>query len=198
MIDIFLRHQSLENCLQHSPIKCNVYSTINNKWKPNKRSNMKKFLIPCLIALLTLSGCASNNVKETAIPQDKIYNVIFEGDPEITDKRVLSAGVQIGDVLVETPSSSDLTVVKISIKEAYTPQIRSNTVFVVENGYLKTDKVGETAEPVSEGARLLGFTGKTKLLWFKTKAKISGISKAAKNKAAELYNKATTYNKPLK
>ncbi len=150
---------------------------------------MKNYLFIGLVAFLFVSGCASKNAKEAAIPQDKIYNVIFEGDPEITDKRVMSAGLQIGDVLLETPSGSDLTVVKISIREAYTPQIRSNTVFVVDNGYLKTDKVGESTEPALEGDRLLGFTGKTKLLWFKTKAKISGLSKAAKNKAAELYNK---------
>ncbi len=152
---------------------------------------MRNFLFIGLIAFLFLSGCASKNVKEASIPQDKIYNVVFEGVPEITDKRVLSSGTQIGDVLLETPSGDELTVVKISIKEAYTPQIRSNTVFVVEKGYLKTDTIGETGEPVAEGDRLLGFTGKTKLLWFKTKAKISGLSKAAKNKAAELYNKVT-------
>ncbi len=150
---------------------------------------MKNFLFIGLFALLIISGCASKSAKEAVIPQDKIYNVIFEGDPEITDKRIISSGIQIGDVLTETPNGSDLTIVKISVKEAYTPQIRSNTVFVVENGYLKTDKVGESAEAAQEGDRLLGFTGKTKLLWFKTKAKISGLSKAAKNKAAELYNK---------
>ncbi len=150
---------------------------------------MRNYLFIGLVGFLFLSGCSSKNAKEAAIPQDKIYSVVFEGDPEITDQRVMSGGIQIGDVLLETPSGSDLTVVKISIKEAYTPQILSNTVFVVENGYLKTDKVGESTEPALEGDRLLGFTGKTKLLWFKTKAKVSGLSKAAKSKVAELYNK---------
>ncbi len=151
---------------------------------------MKKFLVMSLFVFLILSGCASKNANEAAIPQDKIYTVIFEGDPEITDKRVMSSsGTKIGDVLLETPSSSDLTLVKISIEELHTPMIQSNTVFVVTKGYLKTDTVGEMGEPVSEGERLLGFTGKTKLLWFKTKAKVSGLSKATKNKAAELYNK---------
>jgi hypothetical protein len=157
--------------------------------KTTTRNKMKKVLVMSLFAFLTLTGCASKDVKETAIPQDKIYNVIFEGDPEITDKRVMASGIKIGDVLLETPSNSDLTLVKISVNEEHTPLILSNTVFVVTDGFLNSETVGKTGEPVSEGGRLLGFTGKTKLLWLKTKAKVTGLSKATKNKAAELYNK---------
>jgi hypothetical protein len=151
---------------------------------------MKNVLLITIFAIVTLGGCATKNVNEVAIPQDKIYNVIFEGNPEITDKRLMSSGVQLGDVLTQTRSSSDLTVVKISVKEEHTPRIRSNTVFVVSDGYLKYDTVGEIGEPVPEGGRLLGFTGKTKLLWFKTKAKVKGLSQAAKSQAALLYNQA--------
>ena len=113
---------------------------------------MKKILVMSLFAFLTLSGCASNNVNEAGIPQDKIYTVIFEGTPDITDKRVMSSlDTKVGDVLLETPSSSDLTLVKISIEETYIPLIQSNTVFVVTKGYLKIDTVGKLGEPVSEG-----------------------------------------------
>jgi hypothetical protein len=150
---------------------------------------MRKVLAMTLFAFLTLAGCGGKNVQEATIPQDKIYSVIFEGDPDLTDKRVVSSVGTIGDILVETPSGSDLTVVKISIKEQYTDSINSNTVFVATKGYLKTDSIGQAGEPVAEGGRLLGFTGKTKLLWFKTKAKVSGLSTAAKNKAAELYGR---------
>ncbi|MEE9397822.1 MAG: hypothetical protein V3V31_12500 [Methylococcales bacterium] len=151
---------------------------------------MKKVLVMSMVVFLTLAGCASKDIKETAIPQDKIYTVIFEGDPKIIDKQVRSSSdIIIGDILQETPNGSDLTLVKISIEEAHTPMIQSNTVFVATDGYLKSDTVGKMGEPVSEGGRLLGFTGKTKLLWFKTKAKVSGLSKATKNKAAELYNR---------
>ncbi len=127
---------------------------------------MKKALLITIFAFVTLGGCASKDVNEVAIPQDKIYNVIFEGTPEIADKRLMSSGVHLGDVLTQTQSSSDLTLVKVSVKEEHTPLIRSNTVFVVSDGYLKYDTVGEVGEPVPEGGRLLGFTGKTRLLWF--------------------------------
>lgn len=151
---------------------------------------MKKIIVLCLFALITLSGCGSKNVQETAIPQDKVYNVVFEGDPEITDKRVFSSSdFEIGEVLQETSNNSDLTLVKISIKEVHTPLIRSNLVFVATDGHLKAETVGEKGEALSEGGQLLGFTGKTKLLWFKAKSKVTGFSKAAKNKASELYNK---------
>lgn len=152
---------------------------------------MKKILVMSLFAFLTLSGCASKDINEADIPQDNIYSVIFEGDPEITDKQVMSSsGGKMGDVLLETPGNSNLTQVKISISEEHTPLILSNTVFVATKGHLKMDTVGKVGEPISEGDRILGFTGKTKLLWFKTKAKVSGLSTAAKNKAAELYSRA--------
>jgi len=154
---------------------------------------MKNILLISIFAIITLGGCASkNDINDMSIPQDKIYNVIFEGDPQITDKRLMSSGLQIGDVLLETPSGSGLTVTKISVQEEHTPLIRSNTVFVVKDGYLNYDTVGKAGEPILEGGRLLGFTGKAKLLWFKTKAKVSGMSQAAKIKAAQLYNKVTT------
>lgn len=162
---------------------------VHHSQKIPLRKNMKKILVISMFAFLALTGCASKNTKEAVIPQDKIYTVIFEGDPEITDKRVMSSASQIGDVLQETPNGSDLTVVKISIYEAHTPMIQSNTVFVATNGYLKSDTVGKMGESVPEGGRLLGFTGKTKLLWFKTKSKVTGLSKATKNKVAELYHK---------
>lgn len=151
---------------------------------------MKKVLLLTVFAIVTLGGCATKEVNEVAIPQDKIYNVIFDGNPKITDKRLMSSGIHLGDVLLQSPSRSDLTVVKVSVMEEHTPLIRSNTVFVVSDGYLKYDTVGEIGELVPEGGRLLGFTGKTKLLWFKTKAKIKGMSQAAKSQAALLYNKA--------
>ncbi len=154
---------------------------------------MKNILLISLFAIIMLGGCAGkNDINSMAIPEDKIYNVIFEGDPKITDQRVMSSGLQIGDILLETPSGSGLTVTKISVQEEHTPLIRSNTVFVVKDGYLNYDTVGNTGEPLFEGGRLLGFTGKAKLLWFKTKAKVSGMSQAAKSKAAELYNKVRT------
>jgi len=154
---------------------------------------MKHYLLISIFAILTLAGCASkNDVNEIAIPQDKIYVIIFEGNPKITDKRVMSSSnIQIGDVLIQTPSASDLTVIKVSIKEAYTQLIRTNTVFVASDGYLKYDQVGETGAPLAEGGRLLGFTGKAKLLWFKTKSKVTGLSQAAKNKAEQLYRRVT-------
>ena len=150
---------------------------------------MKKVLLITLFAIVTLGGCATNDINDANIAQDRIYNVIFEGNPKITDQRLMSSGALIGEILLQTPSSSDLTVVKVSVKEEHIPLIRSNTVFVVLDGYLKHDTVGKTGEPVPEGGRLLGFTSKTKLLWFKTKAKVKGLSQAAKNQAALLYNK---------
>ncbi|NOT84177.1 MAG: hypothetical protein HOP02_05190 [Methylococcaceae bacterium] len=154
---------------------------------------MKKNLLISLFAIMMLVGCAAKkDISQINIPQDKIYNVIFEGQPDISDKRLMSSSEQIGDVLQQTPSGSDLTVVKVSVKEAYTQTIHSNTVFVVSDGHLNYETVGDVGETLPEGGRLLGFTSKAKLIWFKTKAKVTGMSQATKEKAEQLYKNATT------
>lgn len=155
---------------------------------------MKKNLLMGLFVLSTLTGCATNkkDLSQIAIPQDKVYNVIFEGQPNIADKRLMSANEQIGDVLQQTPNGSDLTVVKVSVMEAYTPTIRSNTVFVVSDGHLNYDTAGEAGDSLPEGGRILGFTSKAKFIWFKTKSKVTGMSQATKEKAEQLYRNATS------
>lgn len=154
---------------------------------------MNKNLLIGLFTLLSLAGCAAKkDLRQVSIPQDKIYSVIFEGQPNIADKKLMSANVQIGDVLQQTPNGTDLTVVKVSVQEDYTPTIQANTVFVVSDGHLTYDTVGEGSEALPEGGRILGFTSKAKLIWFKTKSKMTGLSQATKEKAEQLYKQATT------
>ncbi|MCH9698649.1 MAG: hypothetical protein K0U68_11145 [Gammaproteobacteria bacterium] len=152
---------------------------------------MKTILLIQFFILIAMTGCGKNSTTQADIPNDKVYNVVFEGHPEITDDRLMSASGQIGEILKQTPVGEDNTVAKISVKEEYTDSIRSNTVFVVTDGHLQTDAFGEAGQPAEEGDRLLGFTSKAKLLWFKTKSKVTGLSQAAKNKAELLYNKVT-------
>jgi len=153
---------------------------------------MKKiFGIIVLIALTMAVGCASltpDVVKEIIL--DKTYNIVFEDKPDILKNEVYANGIEIGKVVDKTLASNNMVVVKISVKNEYDALMKDNVVFFVSDGRLEYDKVGEEGKPLAEGAKILGFTGKTSLYIFKTKSKVKNLAGDAMNKAEELYNNA--------
>jgi ribosomal protein S28E/S33 len=154
---------------------------------------VKKSVCFALILSIVAAGCSSlsmDTVKNLPISDHKLYNVIFEDKPTITAKEVYAGTTEIGKVLDETAASGNLTVVKISVQNEHEHFMRSNVVFYVSEGRLELDTVGDIGEALSEGAKILGFTGKTGLYWFKTKSKVKSLSDSAKSKAEELYNRA--------
>lgn len=154
---------------------------------------MKKSVCFALILSIVAAGCSSlsmDTVKNLPIIDHKIYNVVFEDKPTITAKEVYAGTTEIGKVLDETAASGNLTVIKISVQNEHEHFMRSNVVFYVSEGRLELDTVGDIGESLSEGAKILGFTGKTGLYWFKTKSKVKSLSDSAKSEAEDLYNRA--------
>jgi hypothetical protein len=147
-----------------------------------------------VILSIVAAGCSylsMETVKNIPIIDHKIYNVIFEDKPTVTTKEVYAGTVEIGKVLSEEGASDNLTVIKISVQNEHDHFMKSNVVFYVSDGRLELDTVGDTEEPpLSEGAKILGFAGKTGLYWFKTKSAVKSVSGAAASKAEELYNRA--------
>ncbi len=161
---------------------------------------MKKLLVLSgLLVLLSLTGCATmspDDIKNIPV-FDKIYYVIFEGTPTISDPDIrYGETLTIGRVLDQKPGGNNLLVARISIPPAYTDIIKKSTVFYANDGKLYYDTVGESSEVLPEGGKILGFTGKTGLYWFKTKNKLKTTSDTVINKAQELYNSATTGGTP--
>lgn len=154
---------------------------------------MKRFiLIMALVSLTMVLACSSltmENVKDIAL-LNKMYYVIFEEKPELATQEVYASGLEIGKISSQKPSADGMVVAKISVENEHADLIRENVVFYVSEGKLTLDTVGENGNPLSEGAKILGFTGKTSLVWFKTKNKVKNISNAAVNKAQELYDRA--------
>lgn len=154
---------------------------------------MKKSVLIAVILSIVAAGCSylsMGTVKNIPVIDHKIYNVIFEDKPTVTTKEVYAGTVEIGKVLSEAGASDNLTVIKISVQNEHDDLMKSNVVFYVSDGRLELDTVGDTGEPLSEGAKILGFAGKTGLYWFKTKSAVKSVSGAAASKAEELYNRA--------
>ncbi|HAO20981.1 MAG: hypothetical protein BWK80_07640 [Desulfobacteraceae bacterium IS3] len=153
---------------------------------------MKRSLIALLIFMAMTAGCSRLSPEGVNLPVfDKIYYVVFEGKPELSKGTVYYGdALEIGKILSQQPGANNLYVAKISILNKYNDMMKDTAVFYAGDGKMMYDSVGEVGKPLTEGAKILGFTGKTGVLWFKTKSKVKSLSEAAVNKAQDLYNKA--------
>jgi len=151
---------------------------------------MHKLLILGIAALL--HGCASTSSTTMLddVTTDKVYNVVFEGSPDLSGKRVLASELEIGEVLTSSQKNGGVTVAKISIQSEYDDLMNSNTVFVASDGMLVHEALGDEGEPLNEGDKVLGFTSTTKLVWHKTKMKVQDATNYTKQMAQDLYKKA--------
>jgi len=153
---------------------------------------MYKYLLLALV--LILQGCATTSSTTVVedLETDKIYNVVIEGKPELTGKVKNESNVAIGEILTSKASSSGVTVAKVSIDFDYDDLIKTNSVFYANDGDLIHTPLNDDAgEPLQEGDKVMGFTGKTQLYWHKTKSAIKGATNATISKAQSLYKSAT-------
>lgn len=153
---------------------------------------MKRFvLLGVLISISLICSCASltmDNVKAIPVFQ-KTYYVVFEDKPEIADEGVYASEFKIGKVSSQEPGPEGMVIAKIAVQNEHADLIRDNVVFYISEGKMTLETVGENGKPLEEGAKILGFTGRASLTWFKTKNAVSNISNAAFNKAEKLYNR---------
>ena len=151
---------------------------------------MQKLLILTLAVLL--HGCAttSSTTMLEDVATDKVYNVVFEGSPDLSGKRVMASELKIGEVLTSSEKNGGITVAKISIDSDYDDLMNANTIFVASDGMLVHEVLGEDTARLNEGDKVLGFTSKAKMVWHKTKLKVQDATNFTKQKAQELYKKA--------
>ncbi|MDM8525619.1 hypothetical protein QUF80_19795 [Desulfococcaceae bacterium HSG8] len=153
---------------------------------------MKRFFFVAALILITLTtGCSMSLEDVKNVPVfTKTYYVVFEDKPEIVNEGVFANNFEIGRISSQKPGSEDMVIVTMSVQNENNHLMTDNVIFYVSDGRLTYDTVGDSGNPLQEGAKILGFTGKTGLYWFKTKNKIKNISGAAIDKAQELYDRA--------
>ncbi len=153
---------------------------------------MKRSVSLMLCAFLLLpAGCATMSPDQVdRLPEfDKVYYVVFEDKPKLDSEDIYLKGLKIGEIISQKDGPDDLQVMKISIHEKYDELMMDNVAFLVSDGRLEYETLADEGEPLNEGAKLLGFHGRTGLYWFKTKSTVKNASQAAMEKAEELYYK---------
>ncbi len=148
------------------------------------KSTFRWFPFFCLALLLL----ACTEEQKPVIAECFDFYVLFEEKPELESDRVYSKEFEIGRVISRTLNEENLVAVKVRVPEEHREMIRDNGVFYISDGRLTYDTLSGTGTPLEEGGKLLGFSSKTALLWFKTKNKVRSMSREAMEKAEELYD----------
>ncbi len=137
---------------------------------------MKRSPLLAMVILASLTAaCQTLSVEEVQnipIYNDKIYYVIFDEKPDLQVNTITSKGFEIGEVRSRTLTGNNKIAVKILIYEKHDHLMKDTAAFLVEEGRLEYASLGEGGEPLPEGARVLGFQGKTALYWYKMKRKV--------------------------
>jgi hypothetical protein len=148
-------------------------------------------MFPLLLVLL-LAGCTSfstESVKE--LPDfDRVYYVIFEEKPRLKNDDIFMKTLRIGKVIGLKPAGEGMYVAKISIDAKYKDLMRDNVAFIIDDGQLQYETVGDESGPLGEGAKLLGFSGRARFTLFKTRDRFRGMSRSIMDKAEELYDRS--------
>lgn len=139
-----------------------------------------------------VSGCANFSAESVVeLPDfDRVYYVIFQENPGLKNDGIFLESMKIGKVIGHKPVDEGLSVAKISIDSKYAELMRDNVVFVVADGGLEYETVGDPATRLGEGAKVLGFSSRTGLYWFRTRNRFRSLSRAAMEKAEALYERS--------
>lgn len=145
-----------------------------------------------LLAVMLAAGCTPFSTESvTELPDfDRVYYVLFQDDPGLASDRIFMKALEIGKVIGLKPTQQGVKVAKISIDAKYADLMRDNVVFMVEDGRLEYEPVGDNGAPLGEGGKILGFSSRTGFYWFKAQNSVRGMSRAAMEKAEELYNRS--------
>jgi hypothetical protein len=145
-----------------------------------------------LWAVALAAGCAPFSTESvTELPDfDRVYYVIFQENPGLENDDIFVKTLRIGKVIGQKATGEGVDVAKISIDAKYADLMRDNVVFTVEDGHLEYETVGGNGAPLGEGAKILGFPSRTGFYWFKAQNSVRSVSRAAMEKAEELYDRS--------
>lgn len=145
-----------------------------------------------LSVLLLLAGCTSFSTESIReLPDfDRVYYVVFEEKPRLKSDAIFMKTLRIGKVIGLKPAGEGMYVAKISIDAKYKDLMRDNVAFIIDDGQLQYETVGDESGPLGEGGKLLGFSGRTRFTLFKTQNRFRGMSRTLMDKAEELYKRS--------
>ncbi|WP_286820265.1 hypothetical protein [Desulfobacter sp. UBA2225] len=122
----------------------------------------RKSIFILMVVLSFFLNCAMFSPKS-------FYYVVFEDNPNVTNTKIYSKGIEIGKILDHELSKENNLILTIAIKSDYKDLIKSDTVFYADDNSLLLNVSETDTQAVPEKSFILGFASQTKLVWFKAK-----------------------------
>ena len=137
-------------------------------------------LLTIFLSMILFTGC-----RETT---GNVYFVMFENAPNLFDSRVYSNGVSVGEIVDAGTAGNGVTLLAIVVDGEYKELMKDSTAFYVSSGRLTHAPLAGFGNPVGPGAKLMGFSSRLGMGWFKTKNLMTQTSRAASGRAQELFD----------
>jgi len=139
----------------------------------------RKSIFILMVVLPFFLNCAMFSPKS-------FYYVVFEDNPNITNTKIYSKGIEIGKILDQELSKENKLILTIAIKSDYKDLIKSDTVFYADDNSLLLNVSETDTQAVPEKSFILGFASQTKLVWFKAKNTLKDFSTATQKEIQKI------------
>lgn len=139
----------------------------------------RKSIFILMVVLSFFLNCAMFSPKS-------FYYVVFEDNPNVTNTKIYSKGIEIGKILDQELSKENNLILTIAIKSDYKDLIKSDTVFYADDNSLLLNVSETDTQPLPEKSFILGFASQTKLVWFKAKNTLKDFSTAAQKEIQKI------------
>lgn len=139
----------------------------------------RKSIFILMVSLSFFLNCAMFSPKN-------FYYVVFEDNPDVTNTKIYSKGIEIGKILDQDLSKENKLILTIAINSDYKDLIKSDTVFYADDNSLLLDVSETETQALPEKSFILGFASQTKLVWFKTKNTLKDYSTAAQKEIQKI------------
>lgn len=143
---------------------------------------VKRFNVLWLVLSFVLTaGCTPQTEKKD------VFYVMFEKKPALFDQTVYFKGSEIGRIISQQFGNLTITRLTIEIKSEHMEMMTSNAVFYTSGGKLNYATIENYGAPLPPLSKVLGFSSKGSIYWFKAKNLLNRSSDAALIRAIELY-----------
>ena len=139
----------------------------------------RKSIFILMVVLPFFLNCAMFSPKS-------FYYVVFEENPNVTNTKIYSKGIEIGKILDQDLSKENKLILTIAINSNYKDLIVSDTVFYADDNSLLLNLSETDTQALPEKSFILGFASHSKLVWFKAKNTLRDFSDAAQKEIQKI------------
>jgi len=141
----------------------------------------RSVILTILLAMLFVAGC------QQQAPNGNLFFIMFESTPTLFDNAVYANGVNVGEIVEKATSGNGLARLAVVMNGEQRELMKDNAAFYASTGRLTYTTLAGYGNPVEPGAKLMGFSSRLSMGWFKTRNLMNQTSRAASERARELF-----------